>query len=127
VARGATLRRVTETWEPTAALGEARARAARLVADAEAVQAALQAVARRAAASVWAGPVRDAFDEALRARLGELGRAAEVLRSEADRLLREALRCEPGASEPVSAGSGWDHQPGWARHSRWPDRSGWSG
>jgi hypothetical protein len=98
------VRRVAETWGPAVAADEARARAARLAADAEAVQAALHAVTRRAAAMPWAGPVREAFDEALRARLGELGRAAEALRSEADRLVREALRCEPGPSEPPS---GW--------------------
>lgn len=84
---------MAETWSPTAAVGEARAQAARLAADADAVQAALHAVARQARAMAWAGPVREAFDEALRARLGELARAAEALRAEADRLLREALRC----------------------------------
>lgn len=95
-------------------MGEARARAARLAADAEAVQAALHAVARQAGAMDWAGPVREAFDEALRARLGELVRAAEALRSEADRLLREALRCEPGETEALSGGSGWSRASGWS-------------
>lgn len=110
-------------------MGEARARAARLAAEAEAVQAALHAVARQAGAMDWAGPVREAFDDALRARLGELSRAAEALRSEADRLLREALRCEPGQTEALSGGAlrhGWAHRAGGA-DLRWAHTPGWSG
>ena len=95
-------------------MGEARARAARLTADAETVQAALHAVARQAGAMHWAGPVREAFDEVLRARLGELSRAAEALRSEADRLVREALHCEPGQTEALSGEARRSRAPGWS-------------
>lgn len=80
------------------------ARAALLTADAEAVQAALRAVERRAGGLAWAGPVREAFDDALRARLAELARAGDDLRAEADRAVREALRCDGAPPRP---GSGW--------------------
>ena len=71
-----------------------RALAAGLARSADRLETALREVGRRLVCSPWSGPSRQAFDEVLRGQRAELRAAAEALRGEADRHLREAARCE---------------------------------
>ncbi len=90
-----------------AAAEEARARAARLTRDAARVEAALQAVERRAGEAAWSGPVREAFGNAVRPRRAALADAAADLRAEAARLEREAVGLERAGVADPRAGPHW--------------------
>jgi hypothetical protein len=90
-----------------AAAEEARARAARLTRDAARVEAALQAVERRAGEAAWSGPVREAFGNAVRLRRAALADAAADLRAEAARLEREAVGLERAGVADPRAGPHW--------------------